>query len=326
MSFAGLWSTNVPAHDAETVAETLPGSEASQRSIQDSQPPPGGPVRVLSLTIHDRLTPALLDALPDLEAVVTRSDGFDHLPLDDLRRRGVAAYHLEGYATASVARLALTMLQCLLRRLPEAGHRLRTGSWTREPFVGRDLDEVTVGVLGAGRIGGSLARMVTALGGRVLAHDPVRDPALDGVVRWTDGLDDLLRRSDALSLHVPLTPATRGLLDADRLALLPPGAVLVNTARGDVVDQGAVEAALRGGRLAGYAADVLPGEPHCPDLERFRDLPNVLLSPHLGAHNTATLRRRYEATATIARAVLEGRPEAVAAYRVDATAAATAPT
>ncbi len=317
MPFEAVWSTSVPAHDADLAARTLPGCETTRSSIQDSQPP-ARRVRVLTCAVHDRLTAEMLERLPELEAVVTRSDGYDHLPLDALRDRSVAAYHLEGYATHSVARLALALLLALLRRVPEADHRLHggAGSWTRDPFVGRDLDDVTVGVLGAGRIGAALARMVHALGGTVLTHDPVRDPALDDAVAWADDLDDLLRRSDALSVHVPLTDTTRNLLDADRLALLPPDAVLVNTARGAVVDQAAVEDALRVGRLAGYAADVLPDEPDPPDLARFADLPNVVLTPHLGAHNASALRRRWEATATVARAVLEGRAQDVATYRV----------
>ncbi len=311
MDGRGLWLCSVPKHDAKLVARLLPGATATTEGIPGANPPPDA--RVWAVTIHDHIDVSNLAEAPNLEAVITRSDGFDHLPLEALRAHEIQAYHLEGYATNSVARLAIAFVLSLLRRIPEANQRLHTDSWTRAPFVGRDLEDVTIGVLGTGRIGSAVVRMLQAMGAQVLAHDIAPDAALS--VEYVE-LPELLARSDVLTLHIPLLDSTRYLMDANRLALLPAGALLVNTARGDIVDQAAVEDALRSGRLAGYAADVLPREPQCPDLHRFQDLPQALLTPHLGAHNEATLQRRYECTRDIALAVLSGQPQDVAQFRL----------
>lgn len=180
----------------------------------------------------------------------------------------------------------------------------------------RGLDELTVGVLGTGRIGGGLARRLTRMGVRVIGYDLVPDAALAELpgFAYTGSLDDLLARADVLSLHVPLTAATRGLLDEARLARLPRGALLVNTARGAVVDQAAVLAALEAGELGGYAADVLPGEPAPPDLARFRGHPRTILTPHTAAYDRRALAARYATTARIVRALQAGDHAALTPY------------
>ncbi|MDX1611596.1 MAG: NAD(P)-dependent oxidoreductase, partial [Candidatus Thermoplasmatota archaeon] len=169
-----------------------------------------------------------------------------------------------------------------------------------------------------GRIGGEVARHVLQLGGQVVAYDLVHDPALANLDGFTyaSSLERMAAQADVLTVHVPLTEATRNLIDAGLLSKLPTGACLVNTARGDIVDQGAVAAALQEGTLAAYHADVLPGEPEPPDLARFQQREDVLFTPHLAAYDDATLQVRYERTARIIQAVLEGRPEAVASFRL----------
>lgn len=267
--------------------------------------------RVMSLMIHDRLDAAALDRLPRLDAVITRSDGHDHLPMAALRDRGVAAYHLGDYATQSVATLAVSMVLALLHRIPEAVATTRAGAWDRSRLVGRHLTELRLGVLGVGRIGGTVARHLQALGADVLGHDVRR---IEDVPMEPD-LHRFLAACDVVTIHVPLQGDTRHLLDGAALAHMRRGSLLVNTARGDVVDPGAVLQALDTGRLAGYAADVLPGEPDPPHLEALLR-PDVLLTPHLGAHNEATLRSRYERTQAIVDALLAGRPQDVEAWRV----------
>lgn len=255
--------------------------------------------------IHDQLTLEALEAFPDLEQVITRSAGYDHLPLDRLRERGAGAYHLGDYASTSVAHVATGMIVSLLHRFPEANAATRNGVWDRSGLVGRSLQEVTVGLVGVGRIGQATAEVLGAFGcPRLLGHDPAR-PAWQAPdsFSWVTSLEELLGQIDVVSLHAPLTAGTRHLLDADAIARMKPGSLLVNTARGAIVDQEAVAAALDGGHLAGYAADVLPGEPTPTDLVRFQDHPNVLLTPHLGAHNTATQARRYETLARILEAI-----------------------
>lgn len=286
-------------------------------------------VEVVCCMVHDRVTEDLLASWPSLRAVVTRSTGFDHLPVEALARRGVTSYYLGGYAVAPVAELALMSLIALLRRVPQA--MARTGGrdsvssvpeWRRDDLVGRDLSDVVVGVVGTGRIGSAVVRRLVALGAVVRAFDPVRDTALEGLpaFAYVDSLGELLDASDALTLHVPLVddgphPTVR-MLDGPALERLGPGAVLVNTARGGIVDLDAVITALDAGQLVGYACDVLEGEPSPPDLERLRCRTDVLVTPHLGAHSDGAIRTRYQRTAEIVAAVLAGNEGVVAAYRV----------
>ena len=301
---ARVFHASVPESDANIAAGLLRGPVGRLADAPTA-------TRILSVMIHDRLDAVALDRLPRLEAVITRSDGHDHLPMTAMRERGVSAYHLGDYATQSVATLAVSMVLALLHRIPEAVATTRGGAWDRSHLVGRHLHEVRVGVLGVGRIGATVARHLQALGADVLGHD-VRP--IDDLPTEPD-LHRFLAACDIVTIHMPLQDDTRHLLDAAALAHMPRGALLVNTARGDVVDQDAVLHALETGRLAGYAADVLPGEPDPPHMEALRR-PDVLLTPHLGAHNEATLRGRYERTQAIVDALLAGRPQDADAWRV----------
>jgi phosphoglycerate dehydrogenase-like enzyme len=275
--------------------------------------------------VHDPVTPATLEGFSSLKAIVTRSTGFDHLPLDWLKERGIAAYALGGYSTRSVADLTVAMIVSLLYRVPEAMAQtqgaFRGGAepgWLRGHLTGRALAEVTVGVLGTGRIGSHVVALLSAMGGRTIGYDIAPSATVNRIrgFRYVRSLDALFSGSDVLTLHIPLTDETRNMVDQHALRHLPPRALLVNTARGGVVDQPAVEAALRSGRLAGYAADLLPGEPTPPDLKRFRNMANVLLTPHLAAYNTQSNRARYETAARVAKAVLRSKAEAVKDLRI----------
>ena len=316
------WLCSVPDHERTLAAPHLRDFDIDARPFAADHVPPNA--RVVSVAYTDRLVSTdLIDAEPDVRTVITRSDGFDHLPVAALARAGVACYHLGDYAAPAVARFALAQALALVRRIPEAAARTRQQSWARTDLVSRDLPEVCVGVLGTGRIGARFARLAHAVGaGEVIAHDVAPDPALaaGSHVRYVD-LPTLLAKSDVLSLHVPLTPATRDLIDAAALSSLPRGAVLINTARGEIVNQDAVAAAIASGRLAAYAADVLPGEPtpH-DDLARFAADPRVVLTPHVAAYDAGTIARRYARTAHIVRAVLTDQAEQVARWRLDAKA------
>lgn len=319
--FDDVLLTSVPEHDLDLVNERFPGARVETARLSPALAERHSDARVLAVMIHDPVTVEALSRFDALAGVITRSDGYDHLPAAWLVERGVPGLHLEGYATESVAQLTLAFIIALTRRLPEAlattlGERPR---WERGALVGRRLDELSVGVVGVGRIGEAVVRALAPFGCTLVGHDIAPRRTLQKEVpgfAFVDALDDLLAASDVVSLHVPLTEATRGLLDAGALARMRAGACLVNTARGDVVDQRAVAAALRERRLGGYAADVLPGEPAPPELDAFQGLDNVLLTPHLGAHNGATVRARYEHTARAARALLGGDADGVAAYRV----------
>lgn len=313
----GVLSVSVPAGEQDVAEAAMPGRVVAS-ALADVPPHVMASVELLSLAYHDHLTAAHLVAMPRLRAVVTRSCGHDHLPPRLLRPVGVDAYHLGDYATVAVAEHAVMLILCGLRHVPQAAARIKERGWDRTGLVGRGLDEVTVGVLGTGRIGAATVRRLVGMGATVVGYDIEPDARLHGLdgFRYARGLDEMLQASDVLSVHVPLTVDTAGLVDARRLALLRPGAVLVNTARGEVVDPSAVIEALDARALTAYAADVLPEEPDPPDVERLRGRPDVLLTPHTAAQTAGTNARRYGRTGDILRALLEGRPETVAAHRV----------
>lgn len=222
---------------------------------------------------------ALLARLPELKAVSKFGVGIDSFDLAAMARRGVKLAWTPGTNSRSVAELALMSALALLRRVPEATAGLRAGKWSQPK--GEALTGKTVGLVGLGAVGRDLVGLLAVFGVRVLAHDPVPDRAFAEKhgVRLV-ALDELLRDSDVVSLHLPLTPATRGTLDAARLALMKPSAILLNTARGGLVDEAALLAALDAGRLAGAALDVFAVEP--PRDARLLSHPKLLATPHIG--------------------------------------------
>ncbi len=227
----------------------------------------------------ERIDDAVLSALPELEVISKYGVGTDNLDLAALRRHGVRLGWTGGVNRRSVAELALSMMISLLRHVPEISLGLRNGQWCNR--VGRQLSGRTVGIVGCGHIGKDLVCLLQPFGCTILAHDLLDFPefyAEYGV--HPVGLEELLSRSDVVTLHVPLTGRTRNLIDARRLALMKPDAVLVNTARGGLVDESALEEALREGRLAGAAFDVFAAEP--PHGSPLLALPNFLATSHIG--------------------------------------------
>lgn len=318
--FGRVVSTSVPENEAAFAREHLTGSRLMRAPLSVELAREHSSARILTVMIHDVVSADALEAFGGLDAVVTRSDGFDHLPLAWMREHGVKGYHLGGYATSSVAHHALMLMLMVLRRVPEARSTAGGPSpvWDRSSLMGRHLEDVTVGALGVGKIGGRVSRMVAGLGGSVVGFDIDPDPSMEAVegFRFVDSLEALLEHSDVLTVHVPLDASTRGMIGEAALERLPEGACLVNTARGGIVDQEAVFEGLRRGTLGGYAADVLPGEPKPPDLGRFRDVERAVITPHLAAYDERTVRARYARTARIVRALVDGEGDRVEALRV----------
>jgi phosphoglycerate dehydrogenase-like enzyme len=241
-------------------------------------------VRVLlAIRERTRLDAGLFDRLPDLELVLQTGGHAYHVDQAAATGRGVvvALSRRARMATASVPELTFGLLLAVLRRIHPLAGELAAGEWPAA--MGGTLAGRTLGVLGLGRHGRPVARIAAAFGMVVLAwdRDPGREYPDDEPVAERLPLDDLLERSDVVSVHLRLSPASTGLLDRDRLARLRPGAVLVNTARGAIVDEQALVEALRGGRLAGAGLDVFAIEPLPPD-HPLRTAPNVVLTPHIG--------------------------------------------
>jgi phosphoglycerate dehydrogenase-like enzyme len=223
-----------------------------------------------------RVDRSLLGAAPRLRVVGRLGAGLDNLDLDALHERGITVVHGGGLNARAVAEYVLGAVLDLARGLAAADRGVRVGGWTRR--TGFELRGKTMAVLGLGKTGVETARVARGLGMRVVGHDPYTQRRVPGVEQLT--LEEIFARAAVLSVHVPLTPQTRGMVGREELAALPAGAIVVNAARGGVVDEDALFAALQSGQLGGAALDVRTREP-AEAGDRFSALDNVLLTPHL---------------------------------------------
>ncbi len=225
-----------------------------------------------------------LDLFPALRLVANFGVGYDRIDVAACRARGVAVTNTPGVLDAATADLAVALMLAARRRVVEGDALVRAGrwatAWSDGPFLGREVTGATLGIVGHGRIGAAVARRARGFDMRILVHGRTRvdDPP------WRP-LDDLLRESDVVSLHTPLTPETAGLISRERLALLRDGATLVNTARGGVVDEAALVDELVSGRISA-GLDVFAHEPHVP--QELLGLPNVVLTPHVASATVET--------------------------------------
>lgn len=241
--------------------------------------------RALVVRNRTRVDEELLAAAPQLRAVGRLGVGLDNIDLEACERRGIAVLPATGANAVSVAEYVVAALLVLRRgRVFLDSERMLDGAWPRQELVGREVAGMRLGLIGFGGIARMVADRVRPLGVEIVAHDPFLPPddaAWQQASRAED-LGDLLAGCDAVSVHVPATPATRHLLDAAALALLPPDAIVVNTSRGGIVDEVALCEALRAGRLGGAALDVFETEPlDAQAAARFAGVPNLVLSPHV---------------------------------------------
>src|SRR3954465_2768895 len=231
-----------------------------------------------------KVTPQVIDAGKSLRVIGRAGVGVDNIDVESATRRGVVVLNAPGGNTVSTAEHAFSLLLCVARKIPQADASVRAGSWSRTNFQVVELYAKTLGIIGMGRIGSELSRRAIAFGMRVLAYDPYLSAARARSlqVQLTDELDDLLTASDFISLHTPLTPETRHLLDATRLQKMRRGVRIINCARGGLIDESALAAAVQQGQVAVAALDVFESEP-LPADSPLRNQPNVVLTPHLGA-------------------------------------------
>ena len=287
-------------------------------------PAPGGPppedmarcvgdARGLLCLLTDQVDGPLIAACPRLGVISSCSAGVDHVDLAAATARGIPVGFTPGVLTETTADLAFALLLAAARRIGEAERWLRAGRWTWEHrwepnlLLGRDLHGATLGILGVGAIGLAMARRARGFGMQVLGWSRRPKPEAEAQGVAFAPLGDVLAASDFVSVHVALAPATRHLIDAAALARMKPGAVLVNTARGGVVDEPALVEALREGRLAAAGLDVFADEPLPPD-HPLLALENVVLTPHIGSASVATRTRMADLAVENLLAGLAGRP------------------
>jgi glyoxylate reductase len=261
--------------------------------------------------LTDRIDADLLDSAPRLRVIANAVVGYEHVDVAACRVRGITVTNTPDVLTDATADLTLALLLATLRGLPSSEASLRRGAfhgWGFWDYLGADPGGRTLGIYGMGRIGQAVARRAAPFGMRVVYHGRRRLSAEDEAAlgaEWVD-FDGLIARSDILSLHAPLTPQTRHVISAEVLRRMRPGAFLINTARGALVDEAALVDALRDGHLAGAGLDVYEREPAlAPGL---LDLPNVVLLPHVGSATRETRTRMAMLAARNAHAVLTGHP------------------
>jgi D-3-phosphoglycerate dehydrogenase len=253
-----------------------------------------------------RATERILEAGPDLRAVCVHGVGVDHIDVESATRLGILVTNTPATNAAAVAELTIGLILALARDVVRSAHIVRSGGW--ELPVGHEVSGKTLGIVGYGHIGRRVAILARCLGMAVLVHSRHLEMGGDeeeGMVRFVP-FDALLRESDYVTVHTALREETRGLIGARELRLMKPTACLVNTARGGIVDEGALAAALQENRLRGAAIDVFASEP--PTDGGLTACPSVIATPHLGGNTVEAFQRTSDAVADNLDAVLHGRP------------------
>jgi glyoxylate reductase len=285
----------------ELVMPKPEGSMTTEEIVQAA-----GDVDAIICQLTDRIGDEVILGAPLARVVATVSVGYDNIDVAAATRAGVVVCNTPGVLAETTADLAFALILAASRVLSDSERDLRQGGWKRwelDGYLGRDVYGATLGLVGYGRIGQAVARRAEGFSMRVI-HTDLAPTGLPGYV---ETLDDLLAEADVVSVHVPLTPETRHLIDARRLALMKPTAVLVNTARGPVVDEEALAAALESGSLFAAGIDVYEQEPNVHP--RLLGAPRAVLLPHIGSASSATrLAMANLATSAVADVLAGGRP------------------
>lgn len=256
-----------------------------------------------------KVTAALLEQAPNVKIVGRLGVGLDNIDLAAAKQRLVPVVFARGANATAVAEYVLGAMLTAARRFCPATHHVLEGGWKREAFYGTELSGKVLGLVGLGDIGMRVALRARAFQMQILAYDPLLLATSAAVVETgarLAGLDEVLGQADFISIHVPLIKETRGLLGVEKLALLKPSAVLINTSRGHIVDEPALAARLRDGKLAGAVLDVFAHEP--PDPAPWQGLDNIILTPHVGGLTQEAQFRTANLVAEAVREVLEGKP------------------
>lgn len=277
-----------------------------------------GEVDTLCVFVTSEINKEVIDAMPTLKHIATRSTGADHIDIAYAKEKGITVSHVPGYGEQTVAEFAFALLLTLSRKIFDAYHQVREqGDYSFEHLRGFDLYGKTFGVVGTGKIGAHVARIAIGFGMNVVAYDISPDKALAKEIGFTyvDSLEDLLRQSDVVSLHVPYVKETHHMLNAETIGMMKDGVYLINTARGELIDTTALIGALKDGSIAGAGLDVLEGERDLKEEAELVqgltkevdvqvlledhvliDMPNVVVTPHIGFYTKEAEQEIVETT------------------------------
>lgn len=290
----------------------------------------GNDSEIISVFVSSEVNADVLKQFPNLRAVVTRSTGFDHIDTSYCHDMGITVCHVPHYGENTVAEHTFALLLALSRNIHSSYIRALKDDFEAGDLVGFELAGKTLGVVGTGSIGAQVIRIAHGFSMKVLAHSRTKEHDLinDYSVEYTDTLAELMRRSDIVSLHVPLTESTYHMINEDVIDHMRDGAVIINTSRGELIDTDALYKALRSGKLGGAGLDVIEGEEHIqediellyehknPDIIRqiYRDreifkMENVVFTPHSGFNSKEAKRRLLKESAANIKAFIEGNPK-----------------
>ena len=303
----------------------------SREFVSSLHPPKERESEVISVFVNSRVDASLLDALPNLKCIATRSTGYDHIDLAECKKRGIVVLYVPGYGDNTVAEFAFCLLLNLTRKMYQAVDRIKeTGSFSLHGLRGIDLKGKTMGLLGTGRIGKEMARISRGFGMGLVGFDPYPDQKFAEEVGLKYlSLEEMLGISDVISIHCPHTPQTHHFLNMKNIGLIKKGAYLINTARGGILETEALVYALQNGILAGAGLDVLEeegdmkdelalllgGHPKETELKVILQnhvlmrMPNVLVTPHNAFNSQEALGRILATTIQNVRGFLNGKPE-----------------
>ncbi len=242
-----------------------------------------GDYAALAVRSETKVTADILAAATSMRIIGRAGVGVDNIDLDEATRRGIIVVNAPAGNTVTTAEHSFAMLMAAARNIPQAYVSVRNGEWKRSKFIGTELSGKTLGIIGLGKVGAEVARRAVAFDMKVLAYDPYASPEIVAKLGVTLAeVDEILPRADFLTVHTPLTDATRGMIGAERLRMMKPTARVINCARGGIIDEAALAEAVEQGVIAGAALDVFTREPIAPDNPLLRS-EKIILTPHLGA-------------------------------------------
>jgi len=313
------------------LAEKLAGIDATfstERLSEENLPAPE--TEGLVVFVGSPVTENILAKLPNLKFIATQSTGFDHIDIKACAKRNIPVSYVPSYGENTVAEFAFALLLALTRKLYPSIKRVREdGLFSYEGLCGIDLAGRTIGVVGTGRIGQHVLRMANGFNMKIVAHDPFPKPELAKQYNFTYlPLADLLKQSDFVTLHVPYMPATHHLINRENIKLMKPGSILINTARGGLVETAALVASLKSGQLAGAGLDVLEEEGFIKDEDHYlaeghpneqqlktaladhelMHMDNVIITPHNAFNTEEALKRILDTTIGNIQAFAQGKP------------------
>ena len=286
----------VPAEVETFLAERQVPPDVDVALVPEEAPLPEGPYNGILTLLTRRIGAEELDALPELRVAANMAVGYDNIDVAAARARGVAVSNTPDVLTGATAELAWALILAVARRVGEGERLVRAGGWEGwhpAHMLGTSLHGKVLGIMGAGRIGREVGRRAGAFGMRVAYWGRTRRPDWEGETgaEWVEEPGALAERSDVLSVHLASTPETRRIVDGELLDRLPDGAILINTARGDIVDEAALIERLEAGRLSA-GLDVYANEPTVPD--SLTHLDNVVLLPHMGSSTRETRQAMFD--------------------------------